>query len=84
MQLIIIMMHCMLLFRFSLIATCWSQQAEQRPPFSELVNQLAAYLSKIANYFDLSTQLIVTDSLAVELPDSRQMDIASISSNNIL
>ena len=47
--------------RYSITLRCWCENAEKRPPFSELVRDLNTSLETIASYMDFTCLSVVND-----------------------
>ena len=47
--------------RYSITLRCWSENAEKRPPFSELVRDLNTSLETIASYMDFTCLSVVNE-----------------------
>ena len=49
--------QCIYFSRFSIISSCWKEEPEERPTFSDLVQEISSVLEAEAGYLDLSSSL---------------------------
>ena len=56
----------------TLMLSCWRADPKERPPFSDLVNNIESILTKVAQYLDINEYTLMLDHSSEDKSDNQE------------